>query len=37
MPEMFLDENTSGSAWAAEAPGNVMFAFTTGTNGDSCE
>ena len=27
MPEMFLDENTSGSAWAAEASGNVRFAF----------
>jgi arylsulfatase A-like enzyme len=27
MPETFLDENTSGSNWAAEASGNVMFAF----------
>jgi hypothetical protein len=27
MPEKFLDESISGSAWAAEASGNVMFAF----------
>jgi arylsulfatase A-like enzyme len=27
MPETFLDENTSGSNWAAEPSGNVMFAF----------
>jgi hypothetical protein len=27
MPETFLDENASGSNWAAEPSGNVMFAF----------
>jgi hypothetical protein len=37
MPETFLDESIGGSAWAAEASGNVMFAFYDGTNGERCE
>jgi hypothetical protein len=37
MPVTFLDESIGGSAWAAEASGNVMFAFYDGTNGERCE
>ena len=37
MPETFLDESTSGSAWAAEASGAARFGPTIGTNAERCE